>query len=98
MKNTIIQDIDIYLRNIIESSLLNSYLKIKYTGLISPNIERLKLEDIPININEFLIQFFQIFYFILNVKYKPNEILHMYDMDDLLDHFYIFLQFLQEIC
>jgi hypothetical protein len=82
----------------IHNSVLYSFGKIQYGGYISPYIDELDNEDIPIGLLEFLIIFFQFFYTILNPNEKPNEILQIFSTNDLNDHFYIFLQFLQEIC
>lgn len=87
-----------YLENMIRESELYTFAKIQYGGIISPFVEELENRDIPFMMNMFLIVFFQFFYAILNPDVKPNEIFEIFSQNDLNDHYYIFLQFFQEIC
>jgi hypothetical protein len=70
----ILDSISSYLRNIIQDSTLQSFAKIHYGGMLSPFIEELENDDIPLNMNHFLIVFFQLFYSILNPDEPPNEV------------------------
>lgn len=97
-KKTIIDNISVYLTEMIKNSVLHSFVKIQFGGVIQYHIPTLMNDDILENMNEFLIVYFQLFYGILNKEYKPNEILQIFDSNDLNDHFYVFLQFLQEVC
>ena len=94
----VIDSLSTYLRDIIQDSTLQSFAKIYYGGMLSPFIEELENDDLPLNMNHFLIVFFQLFYSILNPDEHPNEILKIFSSNDLNDHFYVFLQFIQEIC
>ncbi len=94
----VIDNLSTYLRNLIQDSTLHSFAKIYYGGMLSPFIEELENDDLPLNMNHFLIVFFQLFYSILNPEEPPNEILKIFSTNDLNDHFYVFLQFIQEIC
>ncbi len=97
-KKTIIDNISVYLTEMIKNSILHSFVKIQFGGVLPYHIPTLMNDDILENMNEFLIVYFQLFYGILNKEYKPNEILQIFDSNDLNDHFYVFLQFLQEVC
>lgn len=94
----VIDSLSTYLRDLIQDSTLQSFAKIYYGGMLSPFIEELENDDLPLNMNHFLIVFFQLFYSILNPDEHPNEILKIFSSNDLNDHFYVFLQFIQEIC
>jgi hypothetical protein len=94
----VIDSLSTYLRDMIQDSSLQSFAKIYYGGMLSPFIEELENDDLPLNMNHFLIVFFQLFYSILNPDEQPNEILKIFSSNDLNDHFYVFLQFIQEIC
>jgi hypothetical protein len=94
----VIDSVSSYLRETIQNSTLHSFAKIYYGGMLSPFIEELENDDIPLNMNHLLIVFFQLFYSVLNPDEHPNEILKIFSTNDLNDHFYIFLQFIQEIC
>ncbi len=98
MRKGIIDNVSSYLQTIIRESVLNSFAKIQYGGIITPFIDEIENDDIPLNVMYFLIVFFQLFYSILNPEENPNEVLQIFSTNDLNDHFYIFLTFLQEIC
>lgn len=98
MRKGLVDNISNYLQTIIRESVLNSFAKIQYGGLITPFIDEIENDDIPLNVMYFLIVFFQLFYSILNPEENPNEVLQIFSTNDLNDHFYIFLTFLQEVC
>ena len=66
--------------------------------MITYDIPSLENTNIPSNIQDFLIVYFQLFYSLINPEEKPNEIIHIFPILDIHDHYYIFLQFFQEIC
>ncbi len=99
IRKNVINDLGLYINEVLKSSVLSSFVKIQYGGTIdSFQHQSLILNDLPSNMNHFLIIFFQLFYTLLNKDIPPNEVLSIFPVNDLNDHFYIFLQFIQETC
>jgi len=98
IKKVLLNKLCRYLQQMIESSVLYTLLKIQFGGMIHYDISTLENINIPSNIQDFLIVYFQLFYSLINPEEKPNEIIHIFPTIDIHDHYYIFLQFFQEIC
>lgn len=98
IKKNIIQDIQYYFTELIKSSILYEFTKIQFGGVINGDIESIELSDLNFQQNQFFTVFFQLFYTLMNLEKKPDEILNIFGGNDLIDHYYIFLQFIQESC
>ncbi len=98
IKKNILQNTNYYFTEIIKSSVLYSFVKIQFGGIINHSIESIDLNDLNFHQNHFFTVFFQLFYALMNLDKKPNEVLDIFAANDLIDHYYIFLQFVQEIC
>ncbi len=98
IKKNILQDIQYYFTESIKSSVLYEFIKIQFGGVINTNIESIELNDLNFQQNQFFTVFFQLFYSLMNLDKKPDEILNIFGGNDLIDHYYIFLQFIQEVC
>ncbi len=100
LKKNIFDNVSEFLYQNIQESVFQNLgkYKIQYGGMISPFIPELENDEIPERILDFLIVYFQLFYTWMNPEENPKEILKIFALNDLNDHFYIFLQFLQEVC
>ncbi len=98
IKKNILQDTNYYFTEIIKSSVLYSFVKIQFGGVINYSIDSINLVDLNFHQNHFFNTFFQLFYTLMNFDKKPLEVLDIFEANDLIDHYYIFLQFVQELC
>jgi hypothetical protein len=100
LKKNILDNVSEFLYQNIEDSVFKNLgkYKIQYGGMISPFIPELENDEIPERLLDFLVVYFQLFYTWMNPEENPKEILKIFALNDLNDHFYIFLQFLEEIC
>ncbi len=98
IKKNILQDTSYYFTEIIKSSVLYSFVKIQFGGIINYSIDSINLIDLNFHQNHFFNTFFQLFYSLMNLDKKPLEVLDIFEANDLIDHYYIFLQFIQELC
>ncbi len=98
IKKNILQNTNYYFTEIIKSSVLYSFVKIQFGGVINYSIDSIQLMDLNFHQNHFFTVFFQLFYTLMNLDKKPNEVLDIFAANDLIDHYYIFLQFVQELC